>query len=413
MSWIASSLAITFSTSSGYDEYDAQTGTSKVLLSTPVVSQGVTYSNTVEMAVRKEALDDPLGMGQEIGTAKLTLWLADASGVLTERTYICGLSRSNGDSAVFTEAMKPFAGYYTVALAPVGPLAGEPSGNGLLTMTLAENGIARFAGILADGTSMSMTSYANLVGDLSNPMACELTVPVWSSAANYSFGGVVRVRPGAANEAGVATSWVVSTSELSWAKDGVASTFDGGGFHRSLSPVGGWYDTVVNLQRYYLDRDFTVETEPVTGIPEYLRYPGLSYSVDSAPHGVSATLSGNVLSPVATSFVMEKERPRRFDLSKSQNPWGVTLAFSRGNGLVTGTFNLIVDDKSSPQGYAATLNHYGLLLMNRDAKAPLDADVWTAGFYLMPSSKAGWLISRPFNIRATAVDRDWSEVELH
>jgi hypothetical protein len=244
-------------------------------------------------------------------------------------------------------------------------------------------------------------------------MACERTVPVWSAAANYSFGGVLRVRPGAADEVGVATSWVVSTAELSWAKDGAGSTYDGAGFTLSLSPVGGWYDTVVNLQQYYLDKDFTVETEPVTGIPEYLRYPGLAYSVDSTPHGVSALLNGNVLSAVATSFVMEKEGSRRFDLAKSQNPWGVKLAFSRGNGLVSGTFNLIVDDKSSPQGYAATLNHRGLLLMNRDVKAPLDEDVWTAGFYLMPSSKGEWLISRPFNVRATAVDRDWSEVDLY
>ena len=147
----------------------------------------------------------------------------------------------------------------------------------------------------------------------------------------------------------------------------------------------------------------------MTGIPEYLRYPGLAYSIDSTPHGVEAVLNGDELSPVATSFVMDG---RRFDLSKSLNPWGVKFSFNRGNGLVAGTFKLITDNGSDPQGYAATLSHMGLLLMNSDPKSPL-ADLLTAGFYLMPSSKSGWLISRPFNIRATSADRDWSEAELH
>ena len=197
-------------------------------------------------------------------------------------------------------------------------------------------------------------------------------------------------------------------TKLEWAKDGASSTYDGAGFRLSLLPAGGWYDTVVNLQRYYLSNAFTVETEPVTGIPEYLRYPGLAYSIDSTPHGVEAVLNGDELSPVATSFVMDG---RRFDLSKSLNPWGVKFSFNRGNGLVDGTFSLITDNGSDPQGYAATLTHKGVLLMNCDPKSPF-VDLLTAGFYLMPSSKNGWQISRPFNIRATAVDPDWSEAEL-
>ena len=190
-----------------------------------------------------------------------------------------------------------------------------------------------------------------------------------------------------------------------------SSTYDGAGFKLSLSPVGGWYDTVVNLQRYYIDRDFSVETEPVTGIPEYLRYPGVSYVADTTPRGVALKLEGNVLSPVATRFVME-ENGRRVDLSASDNPWNVRFAFERGSGLVSGTFAVISDDGASPQQYAATLPHYGILLMNADPKSPL-ADVLTAGFYLLPSSKSGWLLSRPFNVRMKTADHDWSEAEIH
>ena len=49
--------------------------------------------------------------------------------------------------------------------------------------------------------------------------------------------------------------------------------------------------------------------------------------------------------------------------------------------------------------------------MNRDANTPLDEDVWTAGFYLLPVS-VNWKFSLPFNIRAVKVDRDWSETEV-
>ena len=399
---------LVFSTANGFAEYAPVESNMFVRLSSPVEYSGLKYSNTVDIVVRRGSPEDAGLMGTILGTAEVKLWLPDASGVPTERVYSCDLARLNSDSAVFSKAMEAFAGYYTIALAPVGPLAGEPSGNGLLTMTVSSDGVARFVGILADGTSMSMASYANLVGDLSDPASCRLWAPLWASAGNYSLGGNVCLVSGPA-VGSVKSVYADAYADIAWAKDGAASSYDGAGFRLALSPVGGWYDTVVNLQRYYLDKDFSVETEPVTGIPDYLLYPGLAYSIDSTPHGVDAFLNGNDLSPVSTSFVMDG---RRFDLSKSLNPWGVQFSFNRGNGLVAGTFKLITDNGSDPQGYAATLSHMGLLLMNSDPKSPL-ADLLTAGFYLMPSSKSGWLISRPFNIRATSADRDWSEAELH
>ena len=404
--------SLPFSSARGFSEYDAEGDALIVDLASPVTYDGLTYSNTVNIVVPRGSLEDPAivgnASGDVIGDAEVRLWLRDASGVPTERVYVCDLSRYNADSAVFTEAMEAFEGYYTFALAPQGPLPGEPCGNGVMTMTVSKNGIVRFAGTLADGTAVSMASFASLEGDLANPQACMLWVPLWATAADYSLGGVVWLVPGDSD--GDVKAVYVSTykTKLEWTKDGDASTYDGAGFRLSLLPSGGWYDTVVNLQRHYLGSAFTVETEPVTGIPEYLRYPGLAYTIDSTPHGVEAVLNGNELSPVATSFVMDG---RRFDLSKSLNPWGVKFSFNRGNGLVDGTFSLITDNGSDPQGYAATLTHKGVLLMNCDPKSPF-VDLLTAGFYLMPSSKNGWQISRPFNIRATAVDPDWSEAEL-
>ena len=401
--------SLPFSSSRGFSEYDADDDGLLVQLASPVTYDGLTYSNTVSLFVPRGSLEDPVVVGNAIGDAEVRLWLRDASGVPTERVYFCDLSRYNADSAVFAEAMESFEGYYTFALAPDGPLPGEPSGNGVMTMTVSKSGLVRFAGTLADGTAVSMASYASLEGDLSNPKTCMLWVPLWATSSAYSLGGVVWLVFDDSDSDVKAVYVSTYETKLEWAKDGASSTYDGAGFRLSLLPAGGWYDTVVNLQRYYLSNAFTVETEPVTGIPEYLRYPGLAYSIDSTPHGVEALLNGNELSPVATSFVIDG---RRFDLAKSLNPWGVQFSFNRGNGLVSGTFKIITDNGSDPQGYAATLTHKGVLLMNCDPKS-LFGDLLTAGFYLMPSSKSGWQISRPFNIRATAVDHDWSEAELH
>ena len=60
---------------------------------------------------------------------------------------------------------------------------------------------------------------------------------------------------------------------------------------------------------------------------------------------------------------------------------------------------------------AGTVNHYGILLMNRDSFSPLDTDVWTAGFYQFPASNE-WKMSLPFTIKETRIDRDWSEVSI-
>lgn len=401
---------LSFATSAGFSDYDEKTDVLSVQLSTPVVYDGLTYSNTVDIAVKRGSLEDASHMGAAVGEAKMSLWLRDSSGVPTERTYVCGrIARSNADSEVFAEAMEAFAGYYTIALSPVGPLAVEPSGNGIVTMKVTENGIALFSGTLADGTAISMASYANLVGeDLYDPASCVLEVPLWSSSSDYSLGGTLKFAMGNNVDAG---AYADAFAEIEWAKDGASSSYDGAGFRLSLQPVGGWYDTAANLQRYYLDSRFTAETEPVTGIPDYLLYPGLSYVVDTTPHDLDVRFAGNAMTYDAAKLVLD-ESGRRVDLGNSVNPWNATFAFDRGSGLVTGTFAVISDNGSSMQKYAATLSHKGVLLMNVDPKSPF-VDLLTAGFYLMPSSKSGWQISRPFNIRAVSVDNDWSEAELH
>ena len=91
------------------------------------------------------------------------------------------------------------------------------------------------------------------------------------------------------------------------------------------------------------------------------------------------------------------------------NPWKVKTSFVPATGLLSGTFRAWSD--GTTQAQFATLNHYGVLLMNRDEYSPLDEDVWTAGFYLLPVT-SNWTFSLPFNIRSIPADRDWTEAEV-
>ena len=81
----------------------------------------------------------------------------------------------------------------------------------------------------------------------------------------------------------------------------------------------------------------------------------------------------------------------------------MTYSLARATGLATGTLT-----------YAGTkkINHFGVLLMNRDAGATaLDPDVWTAGFFKHKVNST-WTESLPFDILDVQIDRDWNEASV-
>jgi|GEM_PF-3535507 len=395
--------AMTFTSADGFDEVleaddlDNKTGERlfRSRIEMPTILQGLPFVNAIDLEVTGLDLEDPASFEKISGKARITINLLDSYAVPAEYTYECDLVRSSSDNELFVEAVRPFAGYYTVSLAPIGPRAGEAAGNGILTLTVNENGSTVMTGTLADGTAFACSAWSCLAGD-------RLRVPVFACAANYSFGGVLELFFDAN---GVPV--VDSLGECFWSKDGVGSTVDAAGFTLAVTPVGGWYDSAVNLRRYYLDRDFSVNLEPLTGMSAELLPADCDYTFDTLPRDVAVSLWGDNLETPATSYAIESGR---YDLARSINPWGVKLAFSKGSGVVTGTFSAISD--GDDQKIIGTCNHKGVLLMNRDeARSPLDTDVWTAGFYLLKST-SDWSLSMPFNIKATKVDRDWSEAEI-
>lgn len=262
----------------------------------------------------------------------------------------------------------------------------------------------KYAGLLADGTAVSGSSRIALRGDPSDISKCSVLVPVGLYSFPWSFGGMVKLDWNEDAD-GYSATTIDSRMSLEWNKDGATSSYDGEGFKIEIRPTGGWYNTLVNLQAYYLDLDFSVEAESVDGLPAEMLPAGNSYTADTMPHGVNAVLGRSSLTPDARYLVM-REGTSLYDLAASVNPWKVKTSFVPETGLVTGTFKAWSDGPTQSQ--FGTLNHYGVLLMNRDGFSPLDVDVWTSGFYLLPVT-SDWTFSLPFNIKSVKVDRDWSE----
>ena len=398
-------LKYTFASSS-YDALDEDdSGFCVATLHGVTTIDGEEYENTLELSVANGAVYDPAVLGASAGVAKLRLNVLD-DGFVKEVSYVGELVRDNMANANWLLAAARFAGYYTVSLVPFGvnPSDGIPCGNGYLTLTVDATGTAKYAGLLADGTAVSGSSLIALRGDLADPSKCSALIPIGIYAYPWSFGGMLKLDWGEDAGGYVATT-VDSRESLEWNKDGASSSFDEQGFKLDIRPTGGWYNTLVNLQTYYLDRDFSVEAQAVDGVSPDMLPVGNSYTVDTMPHGVNVLLGRSSLIPDSRVLV-PRANSALYDLAASVNPWKVKTSFVPETGIVTGSFKAWSDGVTQSQ--FATLNHYGVLLMNRDDASPLDVDVWTAGFYILPVTD-DWTFSLPFNIKATKVDRDWSE----
>ena len=326
----------------------------------------VACTGTLVVTLKDWSTDDLDAFDDSVGSVELRLNVPNSgkTAIIAEANYIAELYRNNSGLANAAAVFEPFKGYYTVALAAPGVTedSGVPAGHGYLTLTVDAKGGVKVAGRLADGTAVSGSSTATPVGDLNTPESCDLYIPLAFSSASYSFGGIAKIS-WAEGEDGYTASILDSATTLRWYKDGASATLSGEMLDLELEPAGGWYNTIPNLQRYYLDRDFELD-------------------------GVSVTLSGNSVKLGATT---------------GDSASAMKYSLARATGLATGTLT-----------YAGTkkIKHFGVLLMNRDAGAvALDADVWTAGFFTHKVSST-WTESLPFDILAVQIDRDWNEASV-
>ena len=410
----------------GFDEaveLDAVAGKRLLTAELPLVQKvgTVTYTNVLTVALTDGADTDLDLLGAVIGSVELKMAVPDDNnrGAQEDIVYRAELYRDNAKNADYLAAFAAFKGYYTVSLPIVNPEEGKPQGNGYLTLTLNENGTCRTAGKLADGTSISSSLTPALIGDLADPETCEVLMPVYMARKPMVFGGVLHIRF-VETDGGEVLPVVDSTACLRWASDNAALTYYGDeGWNYELSPAGGWYDTVYNLQTYFLNHDFSVDAGASDELPAELLTSGYKFISETMPTGQALWLEGNKL--VVDRQVLVKDPVTRLNLfGESVNPSGVTVSFNRATGVLTGAFSVWSDGAdargNTVQRQISGFKHEGVLLLSRDAFSLLDPSVWTAGYFLAPGvtsveTKKRYIDSRPFNVISTDLgDIDaWAE----
>ena len=212
-------------------------------------------------------------------------------------------------------------------------------------------------------------------------------------------------------------AYFVDSSELlAWNNDNAALTYDGEeGWRMEIEPVGGYFNTVDNLQAHYLTHAVSVSAA-VEDIPGEALASGYSFVAGVTPDGKDVSLLGNALSTERKALVRDG---RAYDLEKSVNPCNVQVRLARATGLVTGSFSLWTANEEGVQKEISNIKHTGVLILTRDDYASLDAEVLSAGFFTQRVSlsetdangrakKRNYTASLPFNILAADQgEPDW------
>jgi uncharacterized repeat protein (TIGR02543 family) len=239
-------------------------------------------------------------------------------------------NRFAGSQDVETQTLlNGYRGYYTVAL-PVadslslGSADAAPRGAGYLTITVANRGAVKIAGMLADGTKVSQSSRLILF-DSCGPEACvPFFVPLYSRTG--WTGGLLWIDP--------ADKTVVTDRYLGWfirwEKPGAGPD----GFSELLDSCGGFYDTTSSLEAHYR---FSAETNALS----YHFYGGIADLQTAAlPSGISVTRNGNRLAVTRGTIPLLADGA--YDYS-AENSAMTTLSFTSRTGIFNGNFSLYYD----------------------------------------------------------------------
>ena len=383
-------------------------------------SVATVVTNTLKVAVASGATATSGEWSKAGGTVELVMNVPDANnkGFQEEILYRGSIYRNNAKIQEYFNVVTNFTGYYTVALVPsgVGATDGVPAGNGYVTITVDNKGTAKVAGMLADGAvkpSFSVAACA-LVPDETSANGYSMQIPLYFAKSPVVFGGELRLFAG---EDGTVVA--DSTIPLAWNSDNAKATYFGEeGYRINLDPVGGYYDKVVNLQTYYLNRGFEVETADAVDFPAESLAAGFVLSTSAEPNGATVALKGDAFSTDKKSLA---KAGKLYDLAASVNPCNVQVKFVRATGLVSGSFSLWSESEDGTKQKEITgIKHNGVLLLARDAFAPLPEEVVSAGFCCKSvtvtdvnettgkKSTRSWTFSLPFNILGIDQgERDW------
>ena len=379
---------------------------------------------TLTLAVCDADTDSADWLTAASGTNEVVLVMdvpdAKGKGVQTNIVYRGEIYRNCAKIQGYLDVVAGFAGYYTAALVPPAEYAGAglPYGNGYVGITVDVKGGVKVAGMLADGSKLSLSAAAaRIARDAGSSTGYALYVPLHQAKYPFCFGGTLRLfAEKTLDYDGVTLRDVVKvdvTRTLFWGSDNVALSRDGkDGFTYALSPVGGYFDTVVNLQAYYIESSPSVSTAGVSEFPaELFKYGAVS---TQEPNGFAVDVKLNAFVTEKKSLVKDSET-KLVDFEKSVNPANVSVSLARATGLVKGSFSVWSEgykDETPVQAEVKGMKHYGILLLSRDSRAAdplheiLSEDVISAGFFNVPvkvqdeatSKMRTWTYSGLFNI---------------
>ena len=393
----------------GWDEGADATVKTKVFELVQKVAGNI-YTNVLKVTVREGSTTAANAWLEAGGTVELAMNVPDANNksVQEDIRYVGEIYRSNAKIQGYLTSVTNFTGYYTVALAPSGvlPVDGIPSGNGYITLNIDNKGTVKVAGMLADGTTKPSVSVqaAALRPDEGSSNGYSMYVPIFVARSPYCFGGTLRLY---ANATG--TVVVDSSAGLIWNNDNPAvNYYNEEGFRIHLDPVGGWYNTIINLQTYYLTWLFSVGSPDIMEFPTELLPSGYDFVAGVQPNETAVDLSGNVFSTPKRVLV---KNGKLNALDVSINPCNVQVKLARATGLISGSFSLWGENGAgTAQKEISGFKHNGVVLLSRDDTSPLGDIVVGAGFCTVPvnltdvnattgrTTKRKWTYSAPFNI---------------
>jgi len=217
------------------------------------------------------------------------IWGSLAGGKLGDETLTLDGARNrfkDRSDAAAQAALSVFTGYYTASLPVLETLAlgaadAAPQGTGYLTLQIGAGGSAKVAGVLADGTSLSMSSRALLFDDAGGWVCVPVFAPF--NTRKGWIGGLLWINPD--------TRAVVTDRELGWLlrwEQGKGWPTD---FAELLDVCGGFYVKPPALAPAYR---FGVEIGPV---PYFFTGGSVDFVAEALPVdlGVTASAAGMVI----------------------------------------------------------------------------------------------------------------------
>ncbi len=380
--------------------FDAETnGTVYVRLETAVTADGVPALNVLALA---------LSMASGEGTGSLTV-----SGAAPSVSGVT-LVRDSWKEPGLAELAAACAGYYTVALPVTSATEQAPQGSGYLTLTIAKTGGVKLSGLLADGKSWSASSTLLAseeredLGKAGVRTNTALRVLVYAAQSVYkNAGGVCGLLRLVADEAAGGVC-VVSDPALPlhwWNGDGRSVYgYDPQaarqGFDTVLAASGGFYDTALNLQYWYAG--WALSFGAFGGAaPAPAGYNGTDDTssgytlVGATPEGLPVTILAQTLSVPGKILVTADNGA--IDFESSVNPCGLTLAYTRATGLLSGGFNVYYQSATTSAAYKTKACAYKGVLTPVRATGGSWSFTEGQGFYLIPE-KTTYSFNRSYRL---------------